>query len=146
MSEITPDKPATRLPADYYSSPVPEERLFPRGLTIGCGTAALIILILMFMGGAFINGGGGTRLVHAFFHRLQGELLEQCSGDVTPEQKKEFAAEFSAMQNRIAAGKVKSDDLLGVFTSIRDDASDNVITPAEIEQLTKKIHAINSAR
>ena len=146
MSEITPDKPATRLPADYYSSPVPGERLFPRGLTLGCGTAALIILVLMFIGGAFVNGGGGTRLIHAFFGRLQGELLQQCSGAVTPQQKKDFAAEFSAMQNRIAAGKVKSDDLLGVFTSIRDDSSDNVITPAELEQLTKKIHAINSAR
>ena len=146
MSEITPDKPDTRLPADYYCSPVPAERMFPRGLTLGCGTAALIILILMFIGGAFVNGGGGTRVIHAFFGRLQGELLQQCSRDVTRQQKTAFAAEFSAMQNRISAGKVKSDDLLGVFTLIRDDASDNVITPAEIDELTKKIHAINSAR
>ena len=146
MSEITPDKPATRLPADYYSSPVSGRRMFPRGLTLGCGTTALIILILMFIGGAFVNGGGGTRLIHGFFGRLQQELLQQCSRDVTPQQKTTFAAEFSAMQNRISAGKVKSDDLLGVFTLIRDDSSDNVITPAELDVLTKKIHAINSAR
>lgn len=146
MSEITPDKPATQLPADYYCSPVSDKRMFPRGLTLGCGTAALLILVLMFIGGAFVNGGGGTRLIHAVFGRLQGELLQQCSRDVTPEQKKEFAAEFSAMQNRISGGKVKSDDLLGVFTLIRDDSADNVISPAELDQLTKKIHAINSAR
>lgn len=146
MSEITPDKPASRLPADYYSSPPSQQRMVPRGLTFGCGAVALLILVLMFAGGAFVNGGGGTRLVRGFFTRIQTELLQQCGKDVKPQQKTAFAAEYSAMQDRITAGKVKSDDLLDVFKSIRDDSEDGVVTSAELEQLTGKIHAINSAR
>src|SRR5690242_7414920 len=146
LSEITPEKPATKLPADYYSSPERNRRIVPRGVTLGCGTAALIILILMFMGGAFINGGGGTRLVQKFFGQLQGELLSQCSKDVRPEQKTTFAAEFSQLQQRVGRGKVKSDDLLEMFRMIRDDSQDGVVTPAELDALTKKIHAMNAAR
>jgi hypothetical protein len=147
LSEITPEKPATRLPADYYCSPVPEkERLFPRWVPLGCGTASLIVLIVLFAAGAFVNGGGGTRLVHAFFGRLQTELLQQCSRDVKPSQKTDFAAEFSTLQNRMSAGKVKLDDMLAVFELIRDDSADNVVTPAELDGLTKKIHELNTAR
>ena len=147
MSEITPEKPTTQLPADYYCSPVLEkDRILPRWVTIGCGTASLIILILLFAAGAFVNGGGGTRLVHAFFGRLQTELLQQCSHDVKPSQKTDFAAEFSTLQNRMSAGKVKADDMLAVFELIRDDSADNVVTPDELDRLTKKVHDINTAR
>lgn len=146
LSETIPEKSTTQLPADYYSAPPSERRIVPRGLTLGCGTAALIVLILMFMAGAFVNGGGGVRLIRAVFGQLQSELLEQCSKDVAPKQKTDFAAEFSTFQNRIGAGKVKPDDLIKVFESIRDDSHDGVVTPDELDRLTKEIHALNTAR
>jgi len=147
LSEITPEKPATRLPADYYSAPVSEkDRMLPRWVTIGCGTAALLILILLFGAGAFVNSGGGTSAIGWFFGRMQSEILAMCDRDVKPQQKTDFAAEMSALQVRVAKGKVKSDDLLEVFRIIRDDAGDEDVTSAELEELTNKLRAINTQR
>jgi hypothetical protein len=147
LSEITPEKPATRLPADYYSAPVSESnRMLPRWVTIGCGTAALIIIVLLFAAGAFVNSGGGTRAFGWFFGRMQSEILAMCDRDVKPAQKTDFAAEMSALQQRVARGKVKSDDLLEVFRMIRDDAGDEDVTSAELDQLTAKLREINAQR
>lgn len=147
MSEITPEKAATRVPADYYCAPVAEkDRMFPRWVPFGCGTAALIVLIVMFLGGAFVSQGGGARAIHWFFGKMQAELLAMCDHDVQPAQKSEFAAEMSTLQERISSGKVKSDKLMSVFEAIRDDTADQSVSPSEIEQLTKKIHEINTAR
>ena len=147
MSEITPEKPAPRVPADYYCSPVAEkERMFPRWVPFGCGTAALIILIFLFAGGAFVNSGGGTRIFGWVFGTMQSELLAMCDKDVKPAQKTDFAAEMATLQARAGAGKVKSDDLLAVFRLIRDDSVDEHVTPAELDALTKKLRELNTAR
>jgi len=147
LSEITPEKPATHVPADYYCTPVEEKaRMFPRWVPIGCGTASLIILIFLFAGGAFVNSGGGTRMFGWFFGKMQSELLAMCGEDVKPAQKTDFAAEMATLRERAEAGKVKSDDLLTVFRLIRDDATDEHVTPAELDELTAKLREINSAR
>jgi len=147
LSEITPEKPATHVPADYYCTPVAEkDRMFPRWVPIGCGTASLIILIFLFAGGAFVNSGGGTRIFHWVFGTMQSELLAMCDKDVKPAQKTDFAAEMMTLQERAGAGKVKSDDLLAVFRMIRDDSIDEHVTPAELDELTAKLRQINTAR
>lgn len=147
MSEITPEKPATHVPADYYCTPVAEkDRMFPRWVPIGCGTASLIILIFLFAGGAFVNSGGGTRMFGLVFGRMESELLAMCDKDVRPAQKTDFVAEMVTMEKRTEAGKVKSDDLLAVFRLIRDVAIDEHVTPAELDELTAKLRGINSAR
>ena len=147
MSEITPDKPATHVPADYYCTPVVEkDRMFPRWVPIGCGTASLIILIFLFAGGAFVNSGGGTRIFHWVFGRMRSEILAMCDNDVKPAQKTDFAAEMATLQERAAAGKVKSDDLLALVRMVRDDAIDEQVSPAELDELTTKLREINSAR
>jgi hypothetical protein len=147
LSEITPEKPAAHVPADYYCTPVAEkDRMFPRWVPLGCGTASLIILIVLFAGGAFVNSGGGTRMFGWVFGRMQSELLAMCDKDVRPAQKTDFVAEMVTMEKRTEAGKVKSDDLLAVFRMIRDVAIDEHVTPAELDELTAKLRGINSAR
>ena len=146
MSEITPEKPVHRLPADYYSEPVSQRRIFPRWVTLGCGTVALVILIVLFAGGAWINSGGAPRLVHWFFGTMQSELFAACDRDVRSEQKTGFAAEMSALQERIIAGKANSDRVVEFLQAMRDDQADGHVSSAELEQLTKKLHEANTTR
>jgi hypothetical protein len=146
LSEITPEKSTTQLPCAYYSSPPAEKRLFPRWVPLGCGGISLAILIVLFLAGAWVNSGGATNAIHWFFGRLQSELLASCDRDVTAAQKSAFTSEFTTLQQKITAGKTKSDDLLGVFQLISNVSSDKHVTSAELDELTKKVRDVNNAR
>ena len=146
MSEITPEKSTTQLPCEYYSTPPAEKRIFPRWVTLGCGTVSLAILIVLFATGAWIGSGGATQVIHLFFGRLQSEILDSCDRSVTPAEKSAFSAEFSTLQEHAAAGKLKSDDLLSLFQVIRDVSDDKHVTASELDEVTKKAHDVNNAR
>ncbi|HEX2059515.1 MAG TPA: hypothetical protein VHK90_02135, partial [Thermoanaerobaculia bacterium] len=49
-------------PADYYSSASPE-RVLPRGVAFGCGAASLVVLLVIFIGGALVSRGGFTEFI-----------------------------------------------------------------------------------
>jgi len=38
-----------RLPADYYASPEPPPRVFPRAVPFGCGMAAIVFIVVLFV-------------------------------------------------------------------------------------------------
>jgi hypothetical protein len=147
LSQFIPEEPRPQVPADYYCAPVAEsERLFPRWVPLGCGTASLVMLILLFIGGAFANRGGATRLVDWGLVEMQQELIDMCDRDVKPEQKTNFTAEVSTLRDRMRAQKVKADELVSLLQSMRETISDEQVSPAELDELTKKIHAINTGR
>lgn len=146
MSEITPEKSTTQLPCEYYSTPPTDKRIFPRWVPIGCGTASLVILIILFSLGGWVGSGGAAGAIRWFFGRLQSEILASCDPSVTAAQKSAFNAEFATLQQRAEAGKLKSDQLLALFQTIRDVSADEHVTPSELDEVTKKAHDVNNAR
>src|SRR2546422_5498937 len=88
-----------RRPADYYSSPVGEARpLFPRWVPYGCGTASIILLLLVFALGAAFSSGALGGLLELMFASMQGEIDKMFTPDVNAEQKAAFDAELKKMR------------------------------------------------
>src|SRR5436305_11572961 len=83
-----------RRPADYYSSPVGEARpLFPKWVPYGCGTAAIVCLLVVFALGVAVSRGMLGPMFELVFATTQGEIDKMFTRDVTPSDRQMFDAE-----------------------------------------------------
>ena len=135
-----------RRPADYYSTPTGETKpLFPRWVPFGCGAAAIVLLIAVFVGGVFAARGGMGQLFDFMFGSMQGEIDKMFTKDVTPAQKASFDNEMKTMRDLVRQNRLPIDRLQPLLRTMRDVTSDEHVTPAEADQLTKEMHEINTA-
>jgi hypothetical protein len=135
-----------RRPADYYSTPIGETKaLFPRWVPYGCGAAAIVILIVVFIGGVFAVRGGMGQLLDMMFGSMQTEIDKMFTKDVSPAQKAAFEREMKTMRDTVRHNRLPVDRLQPLLRTMRDATSDEHVTPAEADELTKEMHAINSA-
>jgi len=150
LSDIIPIAPEPRSlpfrrPADYYAAPLSEVRpLFPRWVPYGCGTASLLVIVVLFMAGTFAGSGKAGSLFAMLFGTMQDEIRGMLTKDVTPAQKAALDAEFKTMRGKLAAGSVSMDRLQPVLRAIRDASMDSKITPDEAAKLTRAAHDVNS--
>jgi len=136
-----------RRPADYYSTPAGDARpLFPRWVPFGCGTASIIVLMLVFALGAAVSTGALGELLDLMFGSMQGEIDKMFTAEVKPPQKAAFDAEMATMRTAIRANRLSLDGLQPLLRSMRDVSSDEHVTAAETEQLTREIHEINTRK
>jgi len=142
LSDFTPlpaEHPHLVLPAEYYESPQ-TTRLFPRWLPIGCGTMAIVFLVILFAAGALVSSGGGGSLFDTLFGKLQQEIDGEFTKDVTPVQRKAFDAEMSGVRTRIRSSKMKLENLQPLVRAFRDASEDGKVTPDEANKLTAAAH------
>jgi len=133
-----------RRPADYYSSPVGDARpLFPKWVPYGCGSAAIVALIIVFGLGIAVSRGGMGELFELMFATMQGETDKMFTADVKQADKAAFDAEMKAMRESVRQNRVSMDRLQPFLRTLRDVSSDERVTPAETQQLTQEIRAIN---
>jgi hypothetical protein len=136
-----------RRPADYYSTPVGDARpLFPRWVPFGCGTASIIVLLLVFALGAAVSAGGLGQVLDLMVGTMQGEIDKMFTADVKPQQREAFDAEMKTMRTAIRENRLSLDRLQPLLRSLRDASSDEHITAAETDQLTQEIHEINTRK
>jgi hypothetical protein len=151
LSDITPLAPEPRplpfrRPADYYAAPPSDVRpLFPRWVPLGCGTASLIILAVLFGAGGFAASGKGSAIFAALFGTMQDEMHGMFTKDVTPADKAAFDAQMNALRGNLSHGKVSMDRLQPLLHAIRDASIDSKITPDEARKLTAAAHDVNAA-
>ena len=151
MDEITSSNPPSeslpfRRPADYYSTPLADVKpLFPRWVPFGCGTAAIVLLVIVFLGVIFAARGGMGQLFDMMFGSMQGEIDKMFTKDVSPAQRAAFDGEMKTMRDRVRQNRLPIDRLQPLLRTMRDVTSDEHVTPAEADQLTKEMHAINTA-
>src|SRR6185295_16563959 len=99
-----------RRPADYYSSPVGEVRpLFPKWVPFGCGTAAIVGLLVVFGLGIAVSRGGMGELFNFMFASMQGEMDKMFTKDVKPADKMAFEAEMKAMRESVRQNRISVD-------------------------------------
>lgn len=127
-----------RLPADYYTAPWSDVRpLFPRWVPVGCGTAAAVILVLLFAGGAIVSGPRLAQLMDYILGTSLGELKGMYAADVTPGQKNQFDAEVNRLRDGLRSDKVSLQNLQPFLKTMESAIADKKVTAAEMETLTK---------
>ena len=98
-----------RRPADYYAAAVGDARpLFPRWVPFGCGTASIVVLLLVFALGAAVSTGALGELLDLMFGTMQGEIDKMFTPDVNAAQKAAFDAEMKKMRIRSAPIALRS--------------------------------------
>jgi hypothetical protein len=134
-----------RRPADYYSTPIGDAKpLFPRWVPYGCGAAAIVILIVVFAGGVFAVRGGMGQLFDIMFGSMQTEIDKMFTKDVSPAQKAAFEREMKTMRDAVRQNRLRVDRLQPLLRTMRDATSDEQVTPAETDELTKEMHQLNT--
>lgn len=141
----TSSRSSFRLPVDYYSSPDEKRPIFPRAVPVGCGIAAVIFLIVVFVGGAIVARHGLGSYMDPLIGMMADEMGPMYTKDVAPADRKALEGEITHLRENIRSGKLPLPKLQGVMTSIREAISDQKITPAEVKTLTRQIHDANSA-
>jgi len=132
-----------RRPADYYSAPRDARPLFPRWVPFGCGTAAIVVLVLVFAAGITASRGGMGELFDLMFSSIEGEAEKIFTKDVTPSEKAEFEEEMKTMREGVRTNRIRIDRLQPLLRSIREVSEDEHITPAETERLIKELREVN---
>jgi len=151
LSDILPPPPEPRplpfrRPADYYAAPLSELRpLFARWVPFGCGTASLVVMVVLFAAGAWAGSGRGGSIFATLFGTMQDEIHDMFTKDVMAAQKAAFDSEMNALRANLGNGKVSIDRLQPLLRSIRDASIDSKVTPAEAAQLTKAAHDVNAS-
>ena len=148
-SESPSTAPARRsfpLPAEYYSAP-PGDRapLFAPWATTGCGTTALVLLVVAFTGGYAFSHGGATKLLTWLFTRTQSDIGTMYGKDVTSVQRGELDWEMTSLQKNLAAKRISLEQLQPILKDMRDAMLDAKVTSAETNKLIGDFHAANAA-
>jgi hypothetical protein len=135
MSESeTADERRFRWPAEYYSGPSPRAVL-PRGVTFGCGAAAVVALLIVFAGGAFLASGGLVQFMDFALGMSMGDVRGMYASDVTSAQKDELEKAIEQLRAGLRDGKVSVTKLDPVMQTMRKGISDKKLTPSEVKAL-----------
>jgi len=137
--------PPFRRPADYYSTPIGDVKpLFPRWVPYGCGAAAILVLIVVFVGGVFAVRGGMGRLLDMMFGSMQTEIDKMFTKEVSAVQKTAFQREMKTIRDAVRTNRLRVDRLQPLLRTMRDATADEHVTPAETNELIKEMHQLNS--
>ena len=131
-----------RRPADYYSSGAPE-RVLPQWAPYGCGGAALLVLILVFVGGAYASRGGLAQFMDLAFGLTMSEMRGMYTKDVTAEQKAALEREVAAMRKNLREETISVQTIEPVLQVIRKASADEKISRSEIDVIVAAVKKVN---
>ncbi|HYK05898.1 MAG TPA: hypothetical protein VE974_29415 [Thermoanaerobaculia bacterium] len=130
-------------PADYYSSATPAPAV-PSALTYGCGAASLLVLLVIFAGGAFVSGSGLSSFMDMALGMSLGEMRGMYAAEVTPARKQSLEAEVEKMREGLRGGKVSIVALQPFMQNLQGAITDRKVTAQEaalLEESARKISA-----
>lgn len=145
-TELPPPPPPPsgfRRPADYYSSP-PNPRLFPRWVPFGCGGLAILVLLFVFAGGAWLSGGGFIDMMDLMFGMTMGEMRGMYQKDVTAAQKEQLDTEIKTMREHLRAQRINVQSLQPLLQTMQKATADEKLNADEVGKIvsaTKKVNA-----
>jgi hypothetical protein len=142
QSEIDPPR-RFRWPADYYSGPSPKAVL-PAGVTYGCGAAGAVALVVIFLGGVFLSGGGFTKFMDFAITMSVGEMRGMYGPDVSAARKKSLDAEIGRLREHYREGRVATAAMQPFLQELRNVVADGKVTGPEagnLEAVTARINA-----
>lgn len=131
-------------PADYYSSATPSPVL-PRGVSYGCGIASVVVLLLIFAGGALMSSGGFTNFVDMALGMSLGEMNKQYTPEVTPAARTAFEEETKRLRENLRANRVALPAVQPFLQGVSNASMDRKVTLAEVRQLELIARKINAS-
>lgn len=139
------ENPAERRftwPADYYASATPKPVL-PQWATFGCGAAAVVVLILVSIGGVFLSSGGFIDFMDFAIGMSVSEMKGQFTPDVAAAQKKSLDDEIKQMSKNLRDRRVSLQAVQPFLLRLREVSDDRKVTPAEASSLQAVARKIN---
>lgn len=121
-------------PADYYSTATPAPVL-PQWAALGCGVASVVILVLVFAGGAFLSRGGFTDFMDMALGMSIGEMKGMYGDDVTPPQRESLDAAIESMRQSLREEKISVASLQPFMQEMQKAVSDEKVTASEAQAL-----------
>ncbi len=132
-------------PADYYSSATPMPVL-PAWTAYGCGAAAVVILIIVFAGGAWLSRGGFVDFMDLAIGMSVSEMKGMYAPDVTTAQKDALDKEVEAMRASLRDGKIAVPAVQPFLNALQKSTSDSKITAAEVSSLQAAAKKASAAK
>lgn len=111
---------------------------------MGCGIASAAFIVLLFAAGAWLSGGGASRLMGWALQMIHIDLGSMYAKDVTAAEKKAVDDELLALEHNVEQGKVAVTSVQGVMATLRPAISDQKLTRDEVQQLIKVTHEVNA--
>jgi hypothetical protein len=130
-------------PGAYYTSATPEAVL-PRWVSYGCGAAAVLVLVVVFAGGAYVAGGGFVDLMDMAIGMSVGEAKGMYAADIAADRKQSLDAEITAMRKNLREETISVQRLQPFLEALRKATSDNKVTAAEVATLEAAAKKANS--
>jgi len=130
-------------PADYYASATPDPVL-PSWAAYGCGAAAVVVLLIVFAGGAWLARGGFTVLMDFAIGMSVAEMKGMYAADVTPAKKEALDKEVEAMRARLREEKIAIPALQPFLDAIRKTTKDSKVTGEEMKLLLEAAQGASS--
>lgn len=138
-----PAQRTSRWPADYYSSGAPKP-ILPRWAPFGCGAAAVVVLILVFAGGALLSSEYFTDFMDLAIGMSVSEMKGQYAAEVSAGQKKALDEEIERMRKNLREQKISMQAIQPFLQRLRDVSADRKVTAAEATSLHAVARKINS--
>ncbi|MEA2489224.1 MAG: hypothetical protein QOH21_1016 [Acidobacteriota bacterium] len=139
---ITP-APAFRRPADYYSAPTPEAA-FPQWLSLGCGAAALVVLIIVFAAGGWLSSGGFGEVMDLTIGMSLGELRGMYAKDLQAVDKDALEKAVETMRKNVQEKRVDVASLRPFLQQLSASMRDGTASADEVRRLTATATRINA--
>jgi hypothetical protein len=143
-SEVVPQQ-RSRWPADYYSTATPKPVL-PQWATFGCGAAAVVVLVIVFAGGAFLGGDGLSQFMDFALGMSLGEMRGMYTTEVSKAQRETLDRELETMRAGLRDKKIAVKDIQPVLQTLQKSVRDEKMTPAEVDQLTAAVRKATASR
>ena len=129
-------------PAEYYATPT-SQPVLPRWVSFGCGAASLAVIVLVFVGGAWLSSGGFAQFLDLAFGMSLGEMRGMYATDVTDAQKKTLEQEIETMRTNVRQHKLPPKNLQTVLQTMQKAMGDNKLTVAEVTSITEAARKAN---
>jgi hypothetical protein len=130
----TPDKRPFVWPAEYYASASPKA-LLPPWAPYGCGAGAVVVLLVVFIGGALVTSHGIAEFMDFAVGMSVSEMRGQYAADVTAAQKKSLEAEIDRLRAHLREERITVAALQPFFELLRAATSDKKLTAPEAANL-----------
>ncbi|MDQ3283262.1 MAG: hypothetical protein M3Q69_17835, partial [Acidobacteriota bacterium] len=111
---------------------------------LGCGGASIVVLLLVFAGGAFLSGNGFSQFLDMTLGITVGQMRGMYAGDVSAARKKSLEAEIETMRTKLREQKVSIPNVQPFLLTMRDAMDDKRVTEAEAAKIEETARSVSA--
>jgi hypothetical protein len=131
-------------PSAYYSAPTPASVL-PGWSIYGCGALASLVLVMVFLGGAWLSRGGFSQFMDLAIGMSVAEMKGMYAADVPAARKESLAREIEVMRKNLTEERVALPRLRSFFELLSRAIADKKVTNSEAVELERVARVANVA-